>query len=334
MQTNNRNGARHQRLGKALSGLAALFLLFDSTGKLLQVQPVIDGTLSLGYPRDLVFTLGVILLACVLGVHHSADGGAGRAAVDGLPRRRGCDTGARGGAALHARPVSHLRRRDPLGRAASAGCPSARVPSDPECVMSHVISKDGTTITYERSGNGPALILIDGALCSRGIRPDCRSSARCWRRTSRSTVYDRRGRGESGDTPPYCPAARGGGPGRAHRRTRAGRRRCSGCRPAAHWRLKPRRAGLGDRQGDRATSRRTWTRTARACRCRGDGEPNARSAAAAARRRAAIAAARLSYFMRDMVGAPACRRGDDATDAVGLAQAEGRGPHAARTTRR
>ena len=66
MQTNNGNGARHQRLGKALSGLAALFLLFDSTGKLLQVQPVIDGTLSLGYPRDLVFTLGVILLACVL----------------------------------------------------------------------------------------------------------------------------------------------------------------------------------------------------------------------------------------------------------------------------
>ena len=66
MQTNNRNGARQQRLGKALSGLAALFLLFDSTGKLLQVQPVIDGTLSLGYPRDLVFTLGVILLACVL----------------------------------------------------------------------------------------------------------------------------------------------------------------------------------------------------------------------------------------------------------------------------
>ena len=66
MQTNNRNGARRQWLGKALSGLAALFLLFDSTGKLLQVQPVIDGTLSLGYPRDLVFTLGVILLACVL----------------------------------------------------------------------------------------------------------------------------------------------------------------------------------------------------------------------------------------------------------------------------
>lgn len=64
MRTNSRNGARRQRAGRALSGLAVLFLLVDSTGKLLQVQPVIDGAIRLGYPRDLVFTLDVILLAC------------------------------------------------------------------------------------------------------------------------------------------------------------------------------------------------------------------------------------------------------------------------------
>ena len=52
--------------GRALSGLAALFLMFDSTGKLLQMQPVIDGTRQLGYPRDSVFSLGVILLSCVV----------------------------------------------------------------------------------------------------------------------------------------------------------------------------------------------------------------------------------------------------------------------------
>ena len=52
--------------GRILSGLAVLFLLFDSTGKLLEVQPVIDGTRQLGYPRDIVFTLGVILLSCVI----------------------------------------------------------------------------------------------------------------------------------------------------------------------------------------------------------------------------------------------------------------------------
>ena len=51
--------------GRTLSWLAVLFLLFDSTAKLLQVQPVVDGTLQLGYPRDIVFTLGVILLSCV-----------------------------------------------------------------------------------------------------------------------------------------------------------------------------------------------------------------------------------------------------------------------------
>jgi hypothetical protein len=53
-------------IGRTLSALAVSFLLFDSTGKMLEVQPVIDGTLALGYPRDLVFTLGVILLAGVL----------------------------------------------------------------------------------------------------------------------------------------------------------------------------------------------------------------------------------------------------------------------------
>jgi hypothetical protein len=53
-------------IGRALSGLAALALLADSAGKLAEVQPVIDGTLALGYPRDSVFTLGVILFTCVL----------------------------------------------------------------------------------------------------------------------------------------------------------------------------------------------------------------------------------------------------------------------------
>ena len=52
-------------VGRVLSGLAVLFLLFDSLGKLLQIQPVIDGALALGYPRDAVFGLGVVLLSCV-----------------------------------------------------------------------------------------------------------------------------------------------------------------------------------------------------------------------------------------------------------------------------
>ena len=53
-------------VGRVLSGLAVAFLLFDSAGKLFEVQPVIDGTIQLGYPRSIVFTLGVILLTCVV----------------------------------------------------------------------------------------------------------------------------------------------------------------------------------------------------------------------------------------------------------------------------
>jgi hypothetical protein len=54
-----------RRAGLALSAVAVLFLLFDSAGKLLAVQAVVDGTVSLGYPASSVRPLGVILLACV-----------------------------------------------------------------------------------------------------------------------------------------------------------------------------------------------------------------------------------------------------------------------------
>ena len=68
-----------------------------------------------------------------------------------------------------------------------------------------VRSADGTTIAYEKVGTGPALVLVDGALCSRDFGP-CRSLAN--HLADRFTVYfyDRRGRGGSGDTPPYSPA--------------------------------------------------------------------------------------------------------------------------------
>jgi pimeloyl-ACP methyl ester carboxylesterase len=70
---------------------------------------------------------------------------------------------------------------------------------------SHVRSKDGTTIAYERSGSGPALILVDGALCSRSFGPSPKL-APLLARNFTVYAYDRRGRGQSGDTQPYCPA--------------------------------------------------------------------------------------------------------------------------------
>ncbi len=64
-------------------------------------------------------------------------------------------------------------------------------------------SKDGTLIAYEKAGQGKPLILVDGALCSRKFGP---SQALVLVLARHFTVftYDRRGRGESGDTLPYA----------------------------------------------------------------------------------------------------------------------------------
>jgi pimeloyl-ACP methyl ester carboxylesterase len=66
-----------------------------------------------------------------------------------------------------------------------------------------VFSKDGTPIAFERSGKGPALILVDGALCSREFGPMPELAPVLARRYT-VFVYDRRGRGGSGDTRPYA----------------------------------------------------------------------------------------------------------------------------------
>ena len=71
--------------------------------------------------------------------------------------------------------------------------------------MSTVTSRDGTAIAYQRCGTGPAVILVDGALCSRTFGPMPKLSAKLAAQFSVIT-YDRRGRGESGDTQPYSKA--------------------------------------------------------------------------------------------------------------------------------
>jgi pimeloyl-ACP methyl ester carboxylesterase len=70
--------------------------------------------------------------------------------------------------------------------------------------MSQVTSKDGTVIDYEKSGRGPALILVDGAMCSRDFGPMPKLAPLLAPRFT-VYVYDRRGRGRSGDTKPYAP---------------------------------------------------------------------------------------------------------------------------------
>jgi pimeloyl-ACP methyl ester carboxylesterase len=60
-----------------------------------------------------------------------------------------------------------------------------------------VTSADGTPIGVSRSGSGPALVLVDGALCSRTTGPGEQLAEAL---AGRFTVwtYDRRGRGDSG----------------------------------------------------------------------------------------------------------------------------------------
>ncbi len=71
--------------------------------------------------------------------------------------------------------------------------------------MNTVRSADGTSIAFTKAGQGPPLILVDGALCSRSFGPMPKLAALL---TPHFTVYtyDRRGRGASGDTLPYAAA--------------------------------------------------------------------------------------------------------------------------------
>lgn len=64
-------------------------------------------------------------------------------------------------------------------------------------------SRDGTRIAYETMGAGPAVILVDGALCYRDSGPARPLAAELQDRFA-VTIYDRRGRGDSGDTQPYA----------------------------------------------------------------------------------------------------------------------------------
>ena len=70
-------------------------------------------------------------------------------------------------------------------------------------MTSKVRSKDGTMIAYERSGSGPAVIVVDGAFCSRAFGPSKRL-ARALAPNFTVYAYDRRGRNQSGDTQPYA----------------------------------------------------------------------------------------------------------------------------------
>ncbi|MGI5524415.1 alpha/beta fold hydrolase [Micromonospora sp. CA-259024] len=67
-------------------------------------------------------------------------------------------------------------------------------------VVEQVRSADGTPIAFERSGVGPPIILVGGAFSDRDAT---RALGEALAPDFTVFGYDRRGRGHSGDTPPY-----------------------------------------------------------------------------------------------------------------------------------
>jgi len=68
--------------------------------------------------------------------------------------------------------------------------------------MQTVQSKDGTRIAIETSGSGRPLVLVNGAVNDKGTVAPLR---KLLEPNFTVVAYDRRGRGESGDTEPYAP---------------------------------------------------------------------------------------------------------------------------------
>ena len=67
--------------------------------------------------------------------------------------------------------------------------------------MNRLTSSDGTTIAFERSGDGPPVILVCGGSTDRTANA---ALADLLAEQFRVFNYDRRGRGDSGDTAPYA----------------------------------------------------------------------------------------------------------------------------------
>jgi pimeloyl-ACP methyl ester carboxylesterase len=71
-----------------------------------------------------------------------------------------------------------------------------------EAGMDEATSADGTTIAYEAWGTGPLVVVVGGAFNDRGTWAELAQALAA--QGLRAVSYDRRGRGDSGDTQPYA----------------------------------------------------------------------------------------------------------------------------------
>jgi pimeloyl-ACP methyl ester carboxylesterase len=72
--------------------------------------------------------------------------------------------------------------------------------------MNTITSKDGTQIAYDVYGQGPVIVLVDGAAATRAFGGSTELAQNLAERGFTTYVFDRRTRGESGDTQPYAVA--------------------------------------------------------------------------------------------------------------------------------
>ena len=52
--------------GWILSGIPILLLLMDAVGKFVKPEPVVTGTIALGYSESVILPLGIVLLICTI----------------------------------------------------------------------------------------------------------------------------------------------------------------------------------------------------------------------------------------------------------------------------
>lgn len=69
-------------------------------------------------------------------------------------------------------------------------------------ILNTTTSRDGTTIAYDVTGDGPPLVFVMGATCHRRFRP-IRQGVAVLSQSFTVLSYDRRGRGDSTDTAPW-----------------------------------------------------------------------------------------------------------------------------------
>ncbi len=70
--------------------------------------------------------------------------------------------------------------------------------------MNTVVSSDGTTIAYDRIGAGAPVVMVSPAFSHRAFDPQAAELAAFLAARFTVFTYDRRGRGDSGDTAPYA----------------------------------------------------------------------------------------------------------------------------------